>query len=95
MNFGSAQDADDYTESLCDHILGIAPNFNVYNDLDHYRWIRFTNAQGKFVEIRMDYGISGGWQSRKQYRELRKLDSTNVYIDKKDKDILYYVIMHP
>lgn len=94
LNFGSAQDADDYTESLCDQILGITPNFNdEYNNPDHYRWIRFTNAQGKFVEIRMDYGISGGWQSRKQYRDLKWLTSTNVYVDKKDKDILYYIII--
>lgn len=94
LNFGSAQDADDYTESLCDQILGITPNFNEYNDPDHYRWIRFTNAQGKFIEIRMDYGISGGWQSRKQYLDLKRLNSTNVYIDKKDKDILYYIIIY-
>lgn len=42
--------------------LHITPSIHV-NRIDHHRWLRFTVASGKFLEIRPEHGIGAGWEN--------------------------------
>lgn len=61
-NFDSQNERDTYISDLMNDELGIRPSIGV-NNVDHHRWLRFTNANGEYIEIRPDHGIGACWQN--------------------------------
>lgn len=91
MNFENKNDADEYTDSLFNKVLGIDPEHSL-NDADHHRWLKIEAIDGGQVEIRPDHGISGGYKSDSKYMNLDCLTGT-VYVARNNEDVLYYVII--
>ncbi len=91
MNFESKEDADNYTDTLIQNVLGIDAEHS-FNDANHHRWLRFETTDRDTVEIRPDHGISGGYKSTSRYMNLGSL-SGSVVVYKNNEDVLYYVII--
>ena len=92
FNFPNAQEADDYTEKLCEDELGITPTFSNFFP-DHCRWIRFIPRNGnRYVEFRPDHGIDGGWESSSKYFDLDWLDETTPIWSKRINTVFYLLV---
>lgn len=91
-NFPTAQEADDYTESLFEDVLDVTPIFSSH-DAKHPRWLKIETEDGGSVEIRPDHGISGGWRSKATYMNLDSLDGNVVASRYPDEVVLYYIII--
>lgn len=61
-NFDKQENRDAYITDLMQKELHITPSIHV-NRIDHHRWLRFTVASGKFLEIRPEHGIGAGWEN--------------------------------
>lgn len=94
LSFPDAAKADDYTKEQFEIILNETPNF-LGGVPDHYRWLRFQpEGEDCYVEIRPDYGISGGWQSSRRYMDALILDENTQIKTKSDTEIVYYVFIN-
>lgn len=91
MNFNNKEDADKYTDSLFNDVLGIKPDHS-FSDADHHRWLKIETTDGGKVEIRPDHGISGGYKSDSRYMNLVSLNGT-VNVTRNNEDVLYYIII--
>lgn len=92
-NFPSGEEADEYLQELFSSVLDIEPHFS---DIEpsHYRWIRLRpEDSNSYVEIRPDYGISGGWKSNEIYWDLDRLDGSTVIQLKPDAYLVYYLLI--
>ncbi len=88
------QSADDYTQDLFDNVLNVIPNFSAVIP-DHYRWLRFQPVgENCYVEIRPDYGIAGGWQSNRKYKDKQRLDANTPVSTKASTTVVYYVLIN-
>jgi len=93
FNFPTDKEADQYTKDCFENILGITPNFSL-SVPDHYRWLRFKPVgEDKYVEIRPDHSISGGWQSSKMYWDIDLLDETTDIEIKQNENLVYYLLI--
>ncbi len=93
-SFPDANTADDYTKKQFEDILNVTPNF-LSGIPDHYRWLRFQpEGEDCYVEIRPDYGISGGWQSNRIYMDALILDGSTQIRTKLNTEIVYYVFIN-
>lgn len=94
LSFPDADEADHYTENQFKDILKVTPNF-LSGIPDHYRWLRFQpEGESCYVEIRPDYGISGGWQSNRKYMDIEKLDGRTSIRTKDNTTVVYYVCVN-
>ena len=91
LNFGSKEDADQYTKDVIEDVLHVEPEQSMF-DAEHHRWLRFINKDGDVFEIRPDHSISGGWQSSNTYMNIDTLDGSTI-AKRKDDEILYYAII--
>ena len=90
-NWENPQDADSYTDELCENILGVTP-VHSSQSADHHRWLRIALPDGRKVEIRPDHGISGGYHAYSQYMDLENLDD-QMPVYRNNEDVLYYFII--
>lgn len=91
-NFSNKKEADKYTEGLFKKVLGIEPDYSVY-DADHHRWLRIETSKDEYVEIRFDHGICGGYRSSSTYLNLDTLNGS-VCVTRNNEDVLYYIIIN-
>lgn len=94
--FSCNKDRDDYITELIDDAFNLLPVITA-NNSDHYRWLRFATDDGETVEIRPDHGLSGGWFSTLQYKDLPSLRQSPINFKKNrvpgkpEESILYYL----
>ena len=73
--------------------MDITPNFSSIIP-DHYRWLRIQPlGEDKYVEIRPDHGILGGWKSSHIYGDLNYMTEYSKIESKDDISIVYYLII--
>ena len=92
--FDNPDSRDGYIEESCESLFNITPSFNNFKS-DHFRWLRFKTASGKYIEIRPDGGIGRGWMTnRVRYNDIfyqNTIYDPNMTIIKNNSDILFYV----
>ena len=94
LSFPDSDMADDYTKEQFEDVLEVTPNF-LSGVPDHYRWLRFQpESENCYVEIRPDYGISGGWQSNRKYMDRFILDGHTPIRTKDNTMVVYYVCIN-
>lgn len=97
FNFDSQIEREIFIKDLIKNELGLIPTIGV-NLVDHHRWLRLTNKNNHFVEIRPDHGIGGSWKNDNfKHRDIYYMQlpiSFQKYVptNKPEPTIVYYVI---
>ena len=92
-SFPDENTADGYIQEVFEDYLDITPNFSSIIP-DHFRWLRFQPLdEDKYVELRPDHGILGGWQSNHVYRDLKYINEYSKIESKDNISIVYYLII--
>ena len=92
-SFPDSDTADDYIKEVFEEYLDITPNFSTIIP-DHFRWLRFQPmGEDRYVELRPDHGIVGGWQSSHVYGDLQYINEYSEIESKDNTSIVYYLII--
>ena len=92
-SFPDSDAADNYIREVFEEYLDITPVFSTIIP-DHYRWLRFKPVgEDKYIELRPDHGILGGWQSNHIYRDLMYINEYTKIESKDNISIVYYLII--
>ena len=93
-SFPDSDTADDYIKEVFEEYLDITPNFSTIIP-DHFRWLRFQPmGEDRYVELRPDHGIVGGWQSCHVYGDLQYINEYSEIKSKDNTSIVYYLIIN-
>jgi hypothetical protein len=92
-SFPNSNEADKYIREVFEEYLDITPSFSPIIP-DHFRWLRFQPlGENKYIEIRPDHGILGGWQSKQVYGDLYYITEYSEIECKDNISLVYYLII--